>query len=120
MRNEGRFMLFPWRWLWFRRKVPVLDHVDVVLYTRPGCHLCETAWEFLRHEQRRYRFQFRVVNVDTDPELVKLYGNLVPVVTVNGKVRFRGGVNPVLWRRLLHYWTRTLTRCVSEDSTPPR
>lgn len=93
-------MLFPWRW---PRKAPALDHLEVVLYTRPGCHLCEAAWKQLRHEQRRYRFRLTAVNVDTDPELARQYGNLVPVVTVNGKVRFRGGINWVLWRRLLRH-----------------
>ena len=39
--------------------------------------------------------------MDTDGELVARYGEWVPVVTVNGKVRFRGGVNPVLLERLL-------------------
>jgi len=93
-------MLFPWRW---PRKASALDHLEVVLYTRPGCHLCEAAWEFLRHEQRRHGFRFTVVNVDAEPELVRQYGDCVPVVTVNGKVRFRGGINPVLWRRLLRH-----------------
>ena len=97
-------MLVPWRWLRFwPRKVPALDHLDVVLYTRPGCHLCEAAREQLRHEQRRYRFRLAVVNVNTDIELIRQYGDQVPVVTVNGKVRFRGAINPVLWRRLLRH-----------------
>jgi hypothetical protein len=41
------------------------------------------------------------VDVDSDPELVARHGDCVPVVTVNGKVRFRGAVNPVLLARLL-------------------
>ena len=36
-----------------------------------------------------------------DPELAAKYGNEVPVVAVNGKVRFRGVVNPALLERLL-------------------
>lgn len=97
-------MLNPWRWLGFwPRKAAALDHLDVVLYTRPGCHLCETAGEQLRREQRRHRFRLTVVNVDTDVELVAQYGDQVPVVTVNGKVRFHGAINPVLWRRLLRH-----------------
>jgi hypothetical protein len=42
------------------------------------------------------------VDVEGDPELAARYGDSVPVVTVNGKVRFRGRVNDVLLRRLLH------------------
>jgi hypothetical protein len=41
------------------------------------------------------------VDIDTDPDLVARYGTEVPVVTVNGKVRFRGEVNRVLLERLL-------------------
>jgi glutaredoxin len=73
----------------------------VRLYTRRGCHLCATAWECLRRAQRRRRFTLTVVDVDTDPDLVARYGDCVPVVTVNDKVRFRGVVNPVLLARLL-------------------
>ena len=36
-----------------------------------------------------------------DAELRALHGDWVPVVTVDGKVRFRGGVNPRLLERLL-------------------
>jgi hypothetical protein len=74
----------------------------VLLYTRAGCHLCETAWERLRRAQRRYRFALGMVDVDTDPELAARYGTCVPVVMVNGKLRFRGAVNPVLLVRLMN------------------
>jgi glutaredoxin len=72
-----------------------------LLYTRSGCHLCATALERLQREQRRHHFDLAVVDVDEDPDLEARYGTCVPVVTVNGKVRFRGGVNPVLLARLL-------------------
>jgi len=83
------------------RPLPGLEHLHVVLYTRPGCHLCDRAWDQLRKEQARYRFRLSRVNVDADAALAARYGELVPVVTVNGKERFRGGINGVLWRRLL-------------------
>lgn len=95
-------MPFSWLWVWFRpRRLPRLDHLEVILYTRRGCHLCEAAWEQLRREQRRYGFRLAAVDVDTDPKLIQSHGEHVPVVAVNGKVRFRGAVNPMLWRRLL-------------------
>jgi hypothetical protein len=84
-----------------RRRIPRLDSLHVVLYTRRDCHLCELAWEGLRKEQRHYRFQLTVVDVDADPKLVALYGSQVPVVTVDGKLRFRGTLNKVLLARLL-------------------
>src|SRR5262245_61407936 len=94
--NMPCFRWFSW---WFRR--PRLGHVRFVLYTRRGCHLCEDAWRLLRSEQRRYRFALDAVDVDSDPDIAARHGACVPVVTVNGKVRFRGGVNRVLLGRLL-------------------
>lgn len=41
------------------------------------------------------------MDIDSDGELVSRYGLQIPVVTVNGKVRFRGQVNLVLLQRLL-------------------
>jgi glutaredoxin len=86
---------------WLRRPAPSLGHLHFVVYTRQGCHLCQTAWQLLEGEQRHFGFQLEAVDVDTDPVLVEQYGLTVPVVAVNGRVRFRGGVNDVLLRRLL-------------------
>jgi hypothetical protein len=41
------------------------------------------------------------VDVDTQESLAIQFGEQVPVVTVNGQIRFRGGINPVLLTRLL-------------------
>ena len=72
----------------------------IIMYTRKGCHLCETAWDLLVAEQRRHGFALEKVDVDTDPALAAEHGLHVPVVVVNGQVRFRGVVNAVLLRRL--------------------
>lgn len=71
------------------------------MYTRQGCHLCEQAWQQLERSQKRYGFSLRQVEIDGDPQLVRDYGECVPVVTIDGKVRFRGAVNRVLLERLL-------------------
>ena len=55
----------------------------------------------LKECQRRYGFAIDLVDIDHDPDLVAKYNTEVPVVTVNGKVRFRGVVNPELLERLL-------------------
>jgi glutaredoxin len=94
------------RWLswfcrWWYRPQPTLDHLQVVLYTRQGCHLCEEAWQRLELARHRYGFRLASVDVDSDPELRARYDTCVPVVTVNGRVRFRGGLNSVLLERLL-------------------
>lgn len=79
-----------------------LTGVNVVMYTRVGCHLCEDAWTYLVQEQQRWGYDLRQEDVDRDPELRSRFGECVPVVTVDGKLRFRGKVNPVLFQRLMH------------------
>lgn len=86
---------------WWRGRGSRLGHVRVVMYTRRGCHLCEATWERLEEARRRYGFRLTAQDVDADPGAAAEHGEWVPVVTVNGKVRFRGGVNPVLLERLL-------------------
>jgi len=90
--------LFSW---WRRRPAAKLSHLRFLVYTRRGCHLCDDAWQLLNEERQRRGFILEAVDVDTDPALVALYGKEVPVVTVDGQVRFRGVVNRVLLARLL-------------------
>jgi glutaredoxin len=73
----------------------------VVLYTRARCECCRKALDVLQPLQSRLNFHLETIDIDGDPELVAQYGQHVPVVLVDGKVRFRGQVNVVLFRRLL-------------------
>ena len=71
---------------------------SATVYTREGCHLCDDAIV----ELKRAGFNPKLVDVDSDPRLVETYGDCVPVVSIDGKVRFRGRVSPILLKRLLH------------------
>jgi glutaredoxin len=82
------------------RRAPAAP-LQFTIYSRQGCTCCHTALDLLREYQRRHGFSLETVDVDTDPALAALHGGSVPVVTVNGKVRFRGKVNPALLDRLL-------------------
>ena len=74
---------------------------QVVLYTRQGCHLCDVAAEVLT----LHGLKFASVDIDNDPsaepELRARYNECVPVVVIDGKVRFRGRIDELLLRRLL-------------------
>jgi glutaredoxin len=109
----GGSVSMTWSWSWlrpWRRPAAVLEQVRVVMYTRPGCHLCADAWKILQDAQQRLRFALERVDVDDAAELVAQHGDWVPVVTVNGTVRFRGGVNTVLLARLLRAEAARLDR----------
>jgi hypothetical protein len=76
-------------------------HLAITVYSRSACGCCDKAMAVLKEAQRRFGFTIDVVDIDHDPDLVAKYNTDVPVVTVNGKVRFRGVVNPGLLERLL-------------------
>ena len=71
--------------------------MKAVLYTRVGCHLCDVAKEVLV----KHRLTVLEVDIDADPELKAKFDMCVPVVEIDGKVRFRGQVDEVLLGRLL-------------------
>ena len=70
---------------------------QVLLFTRPGCHLCEEAEAILK----RHNLSPQKIDIDASPELRAKYDTCVPVVVIDGKERFRGQVNEVLLKRLL-------------------
>ena len=89
--------------LWPRRR---LDNLNFILYTREDSHLCEDAWKLLKKKQERYDFLLESVDVDSASDLANRFGDQVPVVSVNGQIRFRGTINPILLTRLLRAESR--------------
>lgn len=59
---------------------------EVVLYSRPGCHLCEEAAAALEALRHRYSFAFREVDIQSDPELERRFLLEIPVIEVDGAV----------------------------------
>jgi glutaredoxin len=78
-----------------------LDGLRVTVYTRAQCCCCHKALDLLRDYKARHGFAIDEVDVDTDPALVAAHGLSVPVVAFDGKVRFKGVVDPVLLDRLI-------------------
>jgi glutaredoxin len=85
----------------FLRRPPRAEHLTFTVYTRAQCCCCHKAIDLLKDAQQRSGFAIEEVDIDGDPNLVALYDTEVPVVALNGKVRFRGVVNPALLERLL-------------------
>jgi glutaredoxin len=57
---------------------------SLVLYGRPGCHLCEDAREVLE----RVGAPFREVNIETDDDLHARLLERIPVVVLDGEELF--------------------------------
>ena len=65
------------------------DPIHVEMYSRPGCHLCDQAKDVIDRVRLRFPFAFRVIDIETDPELEKTYREQIPVVFINGNKAFK-------------------------------
>jgi glutaredoxin len=60
---------------------------DVVVYSRPGCHLCEEAiGALVRLHEEGYRFELHEVDIESDDLLLRRHLERIPVVEVDGIV----------------------------------
>jgi glutaredoxin len=57
----------------------------VTIYGRTGCHLCEDAVNLISPLAKSHDFVLQEKLIDGDSELEDLYGQLIPVIHINGK-----------------------------------
>jgi glutaredoxin len=58
---------------------------DVVVYSRPGCHLCEEALEqIVALHDEGYRFSLHEVDIESNELLLRRHLERIPVVEVDG------------------------------------
>jgi glutaredoxin len=62
---------------------------EVIVYSRKQCHLCDEVKEKLQQLASRAEFHWREVDIDSDPELQRLYNEEVPVVFIDGSKAFK-------------------------------
>ncbi len=57
----------------------------VVVYSRPGCHLCEEALaQIVALHEEGYRFELHEVDIESHDLLLRRYLERIPVVEVDG------------------------------------
>jgi glutaredoxin len=59
--------------------------MEVTLYGRPGCHLCDDALAVLERIRGESPFALRTVNIEDDDALLRAYLERIPVVSVDGE-----------------------------------
>jgi hypothetical protein len=74
----------------------------VLMFSRPGCHLCDEARGVIRSVGRRVPFEYEEVDVSGDDSLELEYGIRIPVVLVNGRERFEIAVDAGELETALH------------------
>jgi len=74
---------------------------DVVLYSRPGCCLCDEARQVLERVRQRHPFVLRERDIEQDDALLRRYLERIPVVEIGGLEVFELYVDEPELERLL-------------------
>ena len=73
----------------------------VTLYSRPGCHLCDTAREVIARVCADLGESFEEFDIDDDPDLPSSYVDEIPVTLVDGRQHDFWRVDPQRLRAAL-------------------
>ncbi|MBC8029546.1 MAG: glutaredoxin family protein [Pyrinomonadaceae bacterium] len=95
-------------------KPAIPEKVQVTLYTRPGCHLCDEAKEAMLAARCAEEYTLDEVNIESDPRLLHSYRQDIPVVLIDGLEAFRHRVATDEFRR------RVAMAARSGNDTPQR
>jgi glutaredoxin len=76
-----------------------MDKVEVILYTRPGCHLCEEAKLAIEQAGCQDAYLLTEINIESSEQLLDQYRNDIPVVTIGGVEAFRHRVSSEEFQR---------------------
>jgi glutaredoxin len=75
--------------------------LDVTIYSRPGCHLCEEAKTRIAPLLKEFGARLTEMNIDQDTQLRALYDYDVPVIFLGARKAAKHRVDLVRFRRLL-------------------
>jgi glutaredoxin len=60
---------------------------QLILYSRPDCHLCERALEeIVALHDEGYRFELREIDIESEEGLLRRMLERIPVLELNGEV----------------------------------
>jgi glutaredoxin len=74
---------------------------NVVLYTRPGCCLCDDARQVLERVRDRHPFALTERDIEQDDALLRRYLERIPVVEIDGHEAFDLSVDEPELERVL-------------------
>jgi hypothetical protein len=64
--------------------------VPLVLYTRPGCHLCDVMHAAVAGARLHGAAALELVDISGDAALEARFGRSIPVLAIAGRVAFKG------------------------------
>ena len=65
------------------------EKARLVLYSKPGCHLCERMKEEMSKAACGDLYTLKEIDIESDPDLFQRYRFEIPVLLINGVEVFR-------------------------------
>lgn len=65
--------------------VSLAERPRLVVLSRPSCHLCDEMCAVLDRHLPRWKLEYELVDVDSDTELQRRYGTVIPVLLWDGR-----------------------------------
>ena len=62
--------------------------VNLTIYSKNDCHLCDVAKEILLKVQKESPFSLTEIDIEKDSTAFERYRYLIPVVEIDGKIAF--------------------------------
>ena len=72
--------------------------IEVSVYSRSNCHLCEVALEVINDIRKEFEFTITKILIDANAELEEKYGEQVPVILINNQPHDFFRVDPERFR----------------------
>jgi glutaredoxin len=72
--------------------------IEVSVYSRSNCHLCEVALEVISEIRTEFDFTITKILIDGNAELEEKYGEQVPVILINNQPHDFFRVDPERFR----------------------
>jgi glutaredoxin len=77
------------------------DKAHVILYSKPGCHLCEVMKAEMAKAGCDELYELKEINIESDPALHARYRNEIPVLLVDGREAFKHRLSSAAFRDYL-------------------
>ncbi len=71
---------------------PPADPVRLTLYTRPDCPLCDAMVAAVERARLSRPIEWVRIDIGSDPALEARHGRSIPVLEIEGRAAFKGGL----------------------------
>ena len=75
--------------------------VNVIIYSKKDCHLCDIAKEQLLKIQGEIPFSWTEIDIEKNTATYEKYKFLIPVIEINGEVIFHYKINENEMKKIL-------------------